>query len=49
MKYARILPKIMNELITDPQERENLTIITSTLKRTIQTAQFIDINKKSKI
>lgn len=49
MKYAKILPKVLDELIKSPEERQNLTILTSTLKRTIQTAQFVNINKKPKI
>ena len=49
LKYAMILPKVMDQLMKDQEERENLTILTSTLKRTVQTAQYIDINKKPKI
>ena len=48
-RYANTLPIALEQLIKDEEERENLTILTSTLKRTIQTARFIKINNKSPI
>lgn len=44
LKYSRALPIVLNELISNEEERKNLTILTSTLKRTIDTAKYIKIN-----
>ena len=40
---------MLDELITSEEERSNLTILTSTLERTISTARHIKINKKAPI
>lgn len=48
-KYAKALPIVLDELIKNPEEREMLTILTSTLKRTILTARHIRINSKAPI
>lgn len=48
-KYAKALPIVLNQLIKNEEERENLTILTSTLQRTINTGKFIKINEKEPI
>jgi hypothetical protein len=48
-KYAKALPIVLDELIKGEEERENLTILTSTLNRTIQTGRHIKINSKAPI
>ena len=48
-QYAKALPTALNELITSERERENVTILTSTMNRTIETAKYIRINDKQPI
>ena len=47
--YARALPIVLDSIIKNEEERSRLTILTSTLKRTIATGRFLKINSKAPI